>query len=323
VQSQSFPNFVHSSPKQRSTESIHQLQEQKDAPVAPDPVAHDLGEIVHSPPARLRNHTPTNARSSGSAATPRAKGEERWRALESGILSVPVNQATPASSTSESQRKKRKSEAPQDGGAQTKLAAFGFFATPTQGRVTRSAAKNFEKEWEEEENLDFDQVGEYGEDVQDIKEESAAGGSKIGPLSGRKHTTPRTRTNQRLGKVPDAPYHPSLRPAGIAELKKREKAQASPSSSSRTTDNSARHSPSTRASPNAKVAYPAEMEDASVPRLRRQDKPQPSSSDLTSLSSSSEGELFPGFSGKGGTAEEWFERIGDRRSSEFGSFPSI
>ena len=320
MQSQSFPNFVHSSPKQRSSESVYQLQEQgAPSPVKAEPVEQDQREIERTPSSR-QVESAIKSRSPADVVTPRARGDERWKTLETGILAVPVNPAAPtlALSSSASQRRKRKSEAT-DGAAQTKLAAFGFFQTPTQGRTTRSAAKTFEKKWEDEEDLNFDQNGDM-EDAKNEDEERVYKCSQAGSSAARNGTTPRPRTSQRLGRVPEAPYHPSLRPAGIAELKKREKSQAS--SPSAATARSTQPSHPVRGTPH-KAATLGGISDAPIPKLSTRDEPQPSSSDLTSLSSSSDEELFPGVSGKGGTAEEWFERIGDRRSSEFGSFPSI
>lgn len=288
------------------------------SPVKEEP--NEQNEDQRQSSSSRQHHSPSKTCSPTNNATPRPKGEDRWKTLESGILSVPVAPKTPASALVSSQRKRRKTDATQDAAAQTKLAAFGFFHTPTQGgRTTRSAAKAFEKKWEDEEDLDLDE-----EDMEDGDGNGEAHG-RTGVSSVRQSGTPRTRTSQRLGKVPDAPYHPSLRPAGIAELKKREKAQTVSEASGKpsqrlATINSPRRPP--WKSPR-KLPLSSGEHEASVPKLDEHGEPQPSSSDLTSLSSSSEEELFPGFGGMGGTAEEWFERIADRRSSEFGSFTSI
>jgi hypothetical protein len=62
---------------------------------------------------------------------------------------------------------------------------------------------NFDKEWDEEDDL------ELGMDVDEDEE----GQTRVPVVS---EETPMT--GGRLGRVPEAPYHPSLRPAGIREL---------------------------------------------------------------------------------------------------------
>ena len=309
MQSQSFPNFVHSSPKHRSSESVLppvEGRERSSVKEEPLELPQEAGEQI----AGSETASPRKPRSPRSIASSEAKADNRWKGLQTGILSVPVTPGTPA--LSQSQRKKRKSDAAHDGAAQTKLAAFGFFQTPTQTeRATRSAAAAFERRWEDEEDLDID--CDKGDDK--VHQKNAETTSESHQHAG----APLASHSQKLGNVPRAPYHPSLRPAGIAELKKRERLQAASESSSPRDHWSI--SKSTRKSPRKPAAN--DLKEAPVPDLVRQGEPQPSSSDLTSLSSSSDEELFPGISGKGGTAEEWFDRIVDRRSSEFGSFTSI
>jgi hypothetical protein len=109
------------------------------------------------------------------------------------------------------------------------LGAFGFFVDKP-----KKAVRGFAQEFEDEEDLGF---GE-GDD-----EPTSSPSSLVTPRQGetpylrdRRTVRPSTKaqaTNEvikgkkkGLGRVPDPPYHPSLRPAGIRELQRREAAAA-------------------------------------------------------------------------------------------------
>jgi hypothetical protein len=94
------------------------------------------------------------------------------------------------------------------------LAAFGFFGR----KLGESCRPVFVKEWEDEEELDLppdaeDKLEACGRrDARPSAENGRSEGDATGaaPLGN-------------LRKVPEAPYHPSLRPAGIRELRRRER----------------------------------------------------------------------------------------------------
>lgn len=147
--------------------------------------------------------------------------------------------------------------------------------------MSGSLQETFEKKWDDEADLEFEAEPDPSPSVSE------------------------RRTSQRKGKgtsqmahVPDAPYHPDLRPAGIAELQKRERRKKELEEECGREEK--------------------DEDEANLPPLSRSGG-EISSDPLTDLSSSDP--LFPEDSGAQG-AQAWFERIDDRRSSEFGSFRS-
>jgi hypothetical protein len=76
---------------------------------------------------------------------------------------------------------------------------------------------DFDKEWEEEDDL------ELGMDVDEDEE----GPMKVPVDSADMFGKEKPMTGDRLGRVPEAPYHPSLRPAGIRELHRLERSERS------------------------------------------------------------------------------------------------
>ena len=134
-----------------------------------------------------------------------------WRALEEGILSIPIP-AAPSPPISipraNSKRKTRKSEgdtgtAATPAGARQELAAFGFFPREDKGP---KVFRGFDRDWQDEEDLDMedDEAAIHGED----------GEQDVGVFA--------TRQVEGLGRVPDPPFHPALRPAGIREFNRQQ-----------------------------------------------------------------------------------------------------
>ncbi|WVF71354.1 hypothetical protein IAT40_006158 [Kwoniella sp. CBS 6097] len=215
------------------------------------PLQPQLGAAIASddPPSRSRQdqggeseHTPV-----------RATGKAKWDHLSRGILASTPSTAlrerdchqTPSSQPS----KKRKSTPTSASAAassgrvksgqqsQSKLAAFGFFGDPTP-RSSASAKRRkrqaddggFGKGWEDEEDHHFAEDDDglmpsgYAADVQGA-EGPATEGDKNGNGKGKGQEKVKV-----WGKVPDTPYHPALRPAGIRELERRAKAAATAAS---------------------------------------------------------------------------------------------
>jgi len=285
--SQSFPHFVHSSPskRSRSNRSVRMLQAADEGSEAAPETAGENEEVRQEPPKpQSTSTTPRPLR-----ATPHAKrAAERWGKLHEGILSVPVDHTPtrldpPSSST---RAKKRKS-----GGAdesQLKLAAFGYFPSGRSSRSRTEPSRNFDKAWSDEEDLKLE-LEEADGDAPDRHPSPDGSGS-----------------SKRLRHVPDAPYHPGLRPAGVAELERRRESQ--PRSTSRSS---------------APTHDPLIADDGgNTANKNGSDAAAPSSSSMELSSSSQSEELFPGFSGRDDDPREWLDQIGHRRSSEFLSFKS-
>ncbi|WWC61986.1 uncharacterized protein I303_104573 [Kwoniella dejecticola CBS 10117] len=146
-------------------------------------------------------------------ARPPIKG--KWDHLQRGILATPASTSTSTSpanlgtrtpgSKPSSQRKGKGRSRATDEGEQVKLAAYGFF----NDRAPKRLKRDFENRWEDEADIDVP------EDKYSEREQAAAS------ENGRE----KEKQGKKMGKVPEAPYHPSLRPAGIRELERRRKEQ--------------------------------------------------------------------------------------------------
>jgi len=202
----------------------------------------------------------------------------RWRALDNGILSaLPLQTTQPAQAvTSEAvpytrTRKRISGNTPEaDPHEQTKLVEFGFF-----GERKRPVLADFERDWEEKEDLRIEQ-DEHIYAALDIpaKRSDSTEQSKV------------------LGPVPEAPYHPMLRSAGIREMRRRELAKA-------------------------RLASQLEKEKADG-----SDKTRWTSSVEMSSSFSTDAEGLNEGVGMRESARQWWEEINQRRSSEFGGISS-
>lgn len=217
-----------------------------------------------------------------------------WPTFDFGDLpsKSPSGSSTPTPTFISASTSKRKSPAMQghpSAEKQTKLAAFGFFGDKPS-RVTR----DFERDWDEEEDLAID-----------VEE-----GIVLEPLGGRVQSLqgPGEKA-KKLGSVPEAPYHPSLRPAGIREMQRREreredgeKRERSPEPGDQGETRKAGGGDSDSDLP----VFPA----SSSPMLHvsSTDAEDPEQSSPTSESDE-----------MNASTKEWWEGLRDRRSSEFGS----
>ena len=231
-------------------------------------IAFNHDKRIHALPRQI----PTSGK-------PRRHPEKGWRALERGILSSAPHPAAPLTTqpveSARSASKRRKISTAR-GGSQPKLAAFGFFGD----RPRKTRPMEFERDWEAEEDLEFG----LDEDV-----ESSHGADRSSdPRADQSKSLMRP-----LRPVPDAPYHPSLRPAGVRELARREAALAAENS-----------------------VHPG-AEDQDEEELFPRTMPRSSSTDPSSLTTD-EGGGGDDHKGDEG-ARAWWDRIAQRRSSEFGS----
>jgi hypothetical protein len=166
-------------------------------------------------------------------------------------------------------------------GTQSKLAAFGFF-----GEKSKKPIKGFEEDWEMEDDLPFD------DDLAADAEESEERGQR--------------NEDTRLQAVPLPPPHPSLRPAGLRELKRLE---------------------ATRSTRPLVLANDYEHEHDNEPEELFPEV-QPSSSSSHTLtrhggSSSASSVTTESELGMNSSAVAWWDGLEDRRSSEFGSVPRL
>ena len=226
--SQSFPVLFQSSPKKESR-----------SPIEPVPTDADRGEPSvcqagpSNPPAPPRlETTPLAPVQPNKSARPRVASSSKrgWQHLEDGILSVPVTPDLKADATAStaSPKRPRKSERPSASTADSlpKLGAFGFFPQQASTQRAKDETLVFETAWADEQDLHFEPQPEpQSPPDQDVKEADAAVG--LNKSDEMVEWGMAMNLNARdgfdgFGAVPEAPYHPRLRAAGIAELKLRE-----------------------------------------------------------------------------------------------------
>lgn len=196
------------------------------------------------------------------------------------------NEESPSSSS-----KKRKTTSATTG-TQSKLAAFGFF-----GEKPKKVIRGFEEDWEMEDDLSFDREPAPDAEIDDQHEQDQDQERDKG---------------RRLQAVPAPPPHPSLRPAGLRELKRLE---ATPSTR-----------PPFVLDHDHKNAHDYDNEPEQLfpeiqPSSSSSNTPTRHGGSSTSASASSittESEL-----GMNSSAVAWWEGLEDRRSSEFESIPRL
>jgi hypothetical protein len=165
--------------------------------------------------------------------------------------------------------------------SQTKLAAYGFQRDQHKGKRSR-AEQSFDKLWEEEKDLDLD-----GDDDTPVSKDDKQG-----------NTTQAT-SGRPLQRVPEPPYHPLYREAGIRELKKRDQ-QTQDSSQA---DQARSVPPRTSDSQRKTTGHTGAVGSSGT------------TVDSSSLSSSmSSSQPFPD------VTRDWMEGIAERRLSEYGSY---
>jgi len=251
--------------------------------IARFPTTLGVAETIISPDDPKMNH---------AKPTPKPATVKQSRSSGSGWPAFGFDEATPtqaarsrADRSPSSSSKKRKVQAVTTG-TQSKLAAFGFF-----GEKSKKPIKGFEEDWEMEDDLPFDD--DLAPDANDDNQEWDARRQE--------------ETDRRLQAVPLPPPHPSLRPAGLRELKRLE---------------------ATRSTRPLVLNHDNEHEyDTEIEELFPEVQPSSSSSHTptrhggssTSASSvTTESEL-----GMNSSAVAWWDGLEDRRSSEFGSVPRL
>ncbi|WWC94606.1 hypothetical protein V866_001453 [Kwoniella sp. B9012] len=213
------------------------------------------------------------------AMKPKPASSSKWDHLHHGILAASTSQTPNAS---QKQNKKRKSRSTTDEKEQqSKLASFGFFNDKPNKRMNRE----FEKKWKDEEDLDID----IPEDDQVIE-----AGQEEGKGKGKK-----------LDKVPLPPLHPSLRPAGIKELQRRQRENSK---------SEFRGLPDSGVTPNRKNTTTTAATAITL------SSPEPPLFDVrTSSLTSGTGSSQTSWSKTPGSTREWWDKLGNRRTSEFGT----
>ncbi|WWD03376.1 hypothetical protein V865_001428 [Kwoniella europaea PYCC6329] len=221
----------------------------------------------------------TRADPRSDAMKPKPASSSKWDHLHRGILAAGTSQTPNAS---QKQNKKRKSRSTTDEKEQqSKLASFGFFNDRPKKRMNR----DFEKKWEDEEDLDID-IPEDDQVIEAAQEEEKGEGKK-------------------LDKVPLPPLHPSLRPAGIKELRRRQR---------ETSRSKSRDPPDQGITPNRKNTTTTAAAAITL------SSPEPPLFDVrTSSLTSGTGSSQTSWSKTPGSTREWWDKLGNRRTSEFGT----
>ncbi|KAK6909690.1 hypothetical protein I203_103711 [Kwoniella mangroviensis CBS 8507] len=268
--------------------------------IEPTALSQDFPRLLASSPTSSRDQEASPAHSTPSLAAgrdqdgtdkairedpqsdamkPKPASSSKWDHLHRGILAAGTSQTPNAS---QKQNKKRKSRSTTDEKAQqSKLASFGFF----NDRPNKRMIRDFERKWEDEEDLDID-IPEDDQVIEAGHEEEKGKGKK-------------------LDKVPLPPLHPSLRPAGIKELQRRERDR------SRSESRGLLDPGITPNRKNTTTTAAAAMTLSS---------PEPPLFDMrTSSLTSGTGSSQTSWSKTPGSTREWWDKLGNRRTSEFGT----
>ncbi|WWC89129.1 uncharacterized protein L201_004047 [Kwoniella dendrophila CBS 6074] len=300
--SQDFPRLISSSPSLGKKESP--ISSSSPPRPAPADIAQDNEQNKANPA-----HTTPRASSS-------VTGKSKWDHLQRGILST----HTPTSSTSSGAVKgkegrhtpptsqkgsKRKARSSSDQNEQSKLASFGFF----NDKPNKKLKRDFENKWEDEDDLQIPEDEDGDRDERNCI------------LSNR--ITQDNQGNKKLGKVPNAPYHPSLRPAGIRELERRTRLDDKSVSEEGMKKSNFKTPPLNRKS----LALPKINGDNAAEEVEVEEEESPSlfdnnnnyNSKNDSHSSSSQSDLSSSTFQTPGSTKEWWDKLGDRRTSEFGT----
>lgn len=228
-----------------------------------------------------------------SKATPKPSSSRQPRSSGSGWPAFGFDETTPTQAArsrvdkSPSCSSKKRKIPSATTGTQSKLAAFGFF-----GEKSKKPIKGFEEDWEMEDDLPFDD--DLAPDADDVHQE----------WDERRQCE----KDGRLQAVPLPPPHPSLRPAGIRELKRPE-ATRSARPLVLNHDNLYEHENDNE----LEALFPDVQPSSSSSHTPTRHGGSSSASSVTT-----ESEL-----GMNSSAVAWWDELEDRRSSEFGSVPPI
>ena len=252
--------------------------------IARFPTKLGVAETIISPDPPIADH---------AKPTPRPSGSRQPRSSGSGWPAFGFDETTPTQAarsrvdkSPSSSSKKRKIPSATTG-TQSKLAAFGFF-----GEKSKKPIKGFEEDWEMEDDLPFDDG--FAPDADDNHQEWDQ--RRQGNL------------DERLQPVPLPPPHPSLRPAGVRELKRLE-ATRSTRPLVLNYDNLYEHENDNE----LEALFPDVQPSSSSTHTPTRHDGSSSASSVTT-----ESEL-----GMNSSAVAWWDELEDRRSSEFGSVPPI
>jgi hypothetical protein len=219
--------------------------------------------------------------------TPKPAVVRQSRSSGSGWPAFGFDETTPtqaarsrADRSPSSSAKKRKIPSATSG-TQSKLAAFGFF-----GEKLKKPIKGFEEDWEMEDDLPFDDDPAPEADEWDERGQKSE--------------------DRRLQAVPLPLPHPSLRPAGLRELKRLE-ATRSTRPLVLNHDNEHEHD-----------NEPEELFPEVQPSSSSSHTPTRHGGSSSASSVTTESEL-----GMNSSAVAWWDGLEDRRSSEFGSVPRL
>ena len=296
--------------------------------MAPSLLSQSFPNFISPSPKRSSPTTSTTARKvpTTSQVTPRPKNTttSRWKALDEGILSLPAPSPSASSArktkikvdggkgeaqgegqgprlrssgrAGPSRSKKRKSEV--NDHSQARLASFGFFKDEPE----RAHKESFDLGWGEEENLEFEEEREDNQGH--AKASTPSAHVRRSSKSGGKSLLP----------VPDAPYHPSLRKAGIEELKRRE---------ARTRVNSNVSPTKTPTAKTTTTTPKTSTKATSRAQAREMKAPTPATPSLALPSDTSSSPTSSSLPPKDESARDWLEGISHRRTSEFGSLSEL
>jgi len=240
--------------------------------IARFPTDLGVGETIHPVNVQTRGDDTPRSKQPRSAWPSFAFGPGDNDVTPTGPRKMDI---TPSATASGS---KRKSAVGAGSGSQAKLAAFGFFGDKRAKKV-----RGFDEAWDQEDDIPFEFDYDHGAE----------------DTSGRGEVTTRLGPDEsHLQRVPLPPPHPDLRPAGLRELRKRERERdhldvedEQPLFPDNDNDNdNDLNPPLSSSSPGASTT-----DDQS-----------------SSFTTTTDG-------GVGSSAAAWWDGLEDRRSSEFGS----
>jgi len=177
-------------------------------------------------------------------------------------------------------------------GTQSKLAAFGFF-----GEKPKKVIRGFEEDWEMEDDLTFDLEPAPDADDDDQYEQEQE-----------------RNKDRRLQAVPAPPPHPSLRPAGLRELKRLESTRSTRPPFVLDHDHEHEHDYDNE----PEQLFPEIQTSSSSSHTPTRHGGSSTSASASASSITTESEL-----GMNSSAVAWWDGLEDRRSSEFESIPRL
>lgn len=203
---------------QAAAQVVQRVTDPRDNPFSAPAPAPNNNENTSQPRRSTRNQAPTGFDSVSNA----------WQGHQPESVPQVAESGTSAKGKGNSKGKKRKaSEQDGEGEEQMKLQSFGFFKRVTRGSKGRDRKKEFERDFGEEEDVDFNDEQEDQDGEEEMVERvDGEGPSRSGAgLSERAsrdqeqdqrqlvHRPEKERQLQsaRMGKLPEPPMHPGFR----------------------------------------------------------------------------------------------------------------